>query len=317
MSTQLNTLTTLEAKAIVERGINSRPSLVYEPGRKLDLEGLPIPLQSNGQYQIHAARHVFRIAAPGNGWGKTTLAAVEVDWWGWGDHPYQRDVIPRRPRVMLWVCQKFQQYEVMRAAIERWWPTSVRLSWNGQHHSYSWPDGSRLYVFTAESSWQTLQGVEPDLVVVDEESDSALWHELTRRRRGKVETRYLVTATATQGLTWTYRELYLPWLQYHADLGLDEHRAVLTQQHVIAGTQTPGIFCWPAGSHRDNPTATKASWAYYLTLPAGSKAEREVRLYGGYRDFSGQPVFDLDSLERMRVHLRPGRMGRFEEVRKP
>jgi hypothetical protein len=199
------------------------PSLKYHPGREEDLDEKPVDEADNGQYQLHAAKHVFRICAPGNGWGKTTTAAVELDWWARAQHPYQDT--PQRSIVALWVCQKFQQFEVMKPKLEAWWPPSVGLSWHGQHHRYLWPNGSACFIFTSESSWETLQGVEPDLVLIDEECDAGLWRELVRRRRPPVETRFLITATATQGLTWTYRDLYLPWLQFHAKLGMDEQQA--------------------------------------------------------------------------------------------
>ena len=72
----------------------------------------------------------------------------------------------------------------------------------------------------------------------------------------------------------------------------------------------PGIWCWPTGGHRDNPTATRETWAFYLATTTGHAAERAVRLYGGFREFAGQPVFDPDQLELMRKFLREGRTGR-------
>jgi hypothetical protein len=59
---------------------------------------------------------------------------------------------------------------------------------------------------------------------------------------------------------------------------------------------------------------TPKTWAFYLATTKGNKAEREVRLYGGFREFAGTPVFDLDALERMRPKLAPGRTGRFEKT---
>lgn len=305
----------------LERAHEARPSLTYRPGRTHDLDGRAIDPRDNGQLQLHSSSHVFRYAAPGNGWGKTTLAAVEVDWWGNGFHPLMVGGLPptpaRQPRQLWWICQKFDQWLEMKPKAERWWPKGVSESWHGSEHSYTWPNETTLKIYTAESDWKTMQGPEPALVVVDEECGAAMWYELIRRRRGteETDTRYLITATATQGLTWTYSKLYAPWLKFHADRGMDETQAKYAQAHIIEGTETPGIFVWPNGSHRENPIATKNSWAYQLSLPAGSKAERLVRLYGGHRDFAGTPVFDSDCLEKMRVHLKPGRMGRFEEVR--
>lgn len=305
-----DTLATLEA---VEHVSSARPSLLYSPGRTHDLWGNPVPPERNGQLQFHRAPHVFRIAAPGNGFGKTTLAAVEIDWWGHGDHPWQKLPTRRAFRQMMWVAQKFQQFEMMKPQLEAWWPEYVRSSWRGQpFNNYTWPDGSQLFVITSETDWETIQGIEPDLIVMDEEPSVALWRELQRRRRGKVETRFVVTATATKGLTWTYRELYLPWQKYHQTRGIPEGEAMQRQEHRFEDTELadlPGIWCWPQGSHADNPTATLKSWALYQQMTAGSEAERQVRLYGGFRDFSGSPVFNPDAIDRMRPALRQGRRG--------
>jgi hypothetical protein len=42
-----------------------------------------------------------------------------------------------------------------------------------------------------------------------------------------------------------------------------------------------------------------------------------MRLHGGYRDFSGNPVFDLTRLEEMRKHLEPGVSGWFTRAELP
>lgn len=41
---------------------------------------------------------MIRLVAPGNGWGKTSAAACEADWWGHGDHPYQIRYVRLDPR---------------------------------------------------------------------------------------------------------------------------------------------------------------------------------------------------------------------------
>lgn len=293
-----------------------RPSLRYWSGRKVDLDGLPVAEEDNGQLQFHKSQHIIRVLVPGNGWGKTATLAVEADWCGAGDKHYDAE-LPRRRRAMIWVCQKHQQWEIMRPDIERWWPPSVVATWVGQpSFRYKWPDGSTLHIVTSETDWITLQGIQPDRVFIDESIPVSLWREFIKRRRGATRTRYCIGATATQGLDWTYTELYLPWRQYHERAGISDEREMMRQQlHRFddpALAETPGIWCWPRGSHSDNPTATKETWAFYKQTTGGSQAEREVRLYGGFRSFSGTPVFDLDNLEKMRAGLEHGRIGTIE-----
>ena len=241
--------------------------------------------------------------------------AVEADWWGHADHPWLSDIPRDRPRQIIWCAAKHQQFELVRKKIEQWWPTSVAASWVGApRYQYTWPDKSTMSIITGETDWTTVQGFEPDLVLIDEMIPPNLWRELIKRRRGATRTKYAIAATQTQGLTWMYHEVYKPWKDFHEKLGLlDERSMCRAQRHRWAGDglgDLPGIWCWPTGGHRDNPTATRETWAFYLATTTGHAAERAVRLYGGFREFAGQPVFDPDQLELMRKFLREGRTGR-------
>lgn len=288
----------------------ARPAMGYWPGRRFDLDGKAIHPLDNGQLQFHQSKHVIRTCAPGNGWGKSAVIAVEVDWWGKGDHPWPHELPVHRPRQMVWVAMKFQQWEMLKKVIHPWWPKSVVNSWHGTNHTYAWPDGSTLYIITSETSDDTIQGIEPDLVVGDEQIPRALAHEMLARRRADTTTRFVFNGTATQGLGWMYTELYLPWLKFHTDLGLTEQEAMRQQLHdygainpILAGT--PGIWCWPKGGHNDNPRATAKTWAMLqASFQHFGEVEREVRLYGGYRDLNTSPVFNLAALERQRENLK-------------
>lgn len=290
-----------------------RPSDAYHPGRRLSIDGNPIDLIDNGQFQFHNAPHAIRQLAPGNGWGKTATVAVEVDWWGHRDHPYLKD-IPARPRLMVWIAQKHQQWDLMRKKVEAWWPAGVVKSWVGSpRFAYTWPDGSTLSIITAETDWTTVQGIEPDLVIIDESIPVALWREMLKRRRGSTRTKFCISATATQGLDWMYYDVHLPWRKYHEANGITDEREMMRRQlhrwDDPALCDLPGIWCWPQGSHRDNPTATAETWAFYLKTTTGSPAERMVRLYGGFQSFSASPVFDPESVEKMKKFVDQGRKG--------
>lgn len=300
----------------LKRWEDRRPSLNYRPGRLLDLDGNEIDSRDNGQLQFHMAPHAIRLLTPGNGFGKTGTLAVEAAWWGNGFHPYHQVLPDARPIKMAWCCQKFGQWDMMRADIEAWWPPSVVHSWNGQNHSYQFPQGV-LHIITAEMDWESLQGIQPHILFSDERFPVALWRELSKRRRGKTRTRFCIAGTQTSGIQWEYHELYRPWLEFHQRRGMTEAQAMQAQLHRFDDpdlAELPGIWCWPKGGHYDNPTATRETWAFYRATTRGHPAEVAVRLHGGFRDFAGQPVFDPESLERMRVSLKPGRVGRFEEV---
>ena len=299
---------------VLDRFYAERPNRRYMPGRTHDLDGRPVPEIDRWQLQFHMAPHVIRTACPGNGAGKSTVIACEIDWWNGGGHPWPHEIPYHRPRQCIWIAQKHQQWEFMKKVIEPWWPRDVVASWRGQpHFDYTWPDGSTLSIITSETHWTTVQGIEPDLVVGDEEIPPQLAREMRMRRRSNSRTRFVFNGTATQGISWVYRDLYLPWKAYHEARGImDEREMMRAQLHdygdinpVLAGL--PGIWCWPQGGHYDNPTATRQTWAFYQTqLAHFSSAERAVRAHGGFRDFASTPVFNLDALERMRKYLTKG-----------
>lgn len=294
----------------------ARPSTLYKPGRLIDIWGKPVAPEDNGQLQFHMAPHEIRSASPGNGWGKTQISTIEVDWWGHGDHPWPHDM-PERALQMVWICKKLQQWELLKKVVHPWWPKNVTETWRGQpFNDYRWPNGSTLTVLSDQTDRTTIAGIEPDLVVADEEFDVRIANEIRLRRRGKTRTRFIFNGTATEGLTWVSQQVYMPWKQFHEKLGITDEREMMRRQLHDFGDDfpslkgVPGIWCWPKGCHADNPTATIQTWErQQATVRHYPKVEREVRLYGGYRDYNGSPVFDQEALALMRADLRAGEPG--------
>lgn len=271
----------------------------------------------HGQQQFHRAEHVFRICAPGNGWGKTAAIAAEVGYWIAGFCPIlspdeNRTRYPQWPRIINIVVTKFDHWEKIRKDWEKFWPKG--WSFNGQRHVYTWPDGSQCFLISGEGDWKNEQGTNPDLIAFDETCPASLWRELRMRRRGQRKTRFIFAATQTQGLTWMYTDLYQPWLQWHAKRGYTEDMAVDVQGHEFDDPElagVPGIWCWPYGGAGDNPANSAQDVALYRQATFGSDIEKAVRMQGGFRDFSGKPVFPLDRLEEQVT--RKGEEGSLED----
>lgn len=279
-----------------------RPCLAYEPGNPKRFPNL----EDRYQLQFHRSRHIVRMLVLGNGAGKTTTAAVEADWWLQGTHPYQRDFVSRPPVRVWWVCQKFQQWEELQEQIERRCFTAG-WQWNDNKHRYSWPNGSKFTVFSGDGSWEGMQGPNPDLVIIDEECEAAMWRELSMRRRGDKKTRYIIPATATKGKRWMFHDIYTPWLKHHVDKGLSEAEAMREQSH-------PDYWVWPRGGLLDNPANDEGDVRWYdATLANASPQERQARLRGGFVDLNQSPVFDLDALDAVEQMIkqanRPGVQG--------
>ncbi|WP_428936908.1 hypothetical protein [Fontivita pretiosa] len=261
-----------------------------------------------GQLQFHKAPHTVRCLFPGNGFGKTTAAGVEVNWWVTHSHPWQQ--IPRRPLIVIWCCETFKQFKILRTQLEeQCFDRPFRFNKGDNLYSFEggpFP-GSQMFLVSGDASWTHVQGINPDLVIFDEEPPEALWNEMKMRRRGLRKTRYCFAATATRGMTWMYRDLYVPWLKHHADQGLDELAAMCAQTH-------PTLWVWPRGGIDSNPGADRGDRAWYHSQTFNSDAERSVRLGGGFADFSGTPVFDLFALEQQLKNLQDGQVGAFVHV---
>jgi len=285
----------VENEERVERHQRARPSDFYRP-------------HTGGQRQFHQAPHIIRCLFPGNGFGKTTAAGNEVNWWVSHTHPWQK--IPRRPLIVIWCCETFKQFKILRTQLEEQC-FDRPFTYNKSDHVYTFNGGphpgSQMFLVSGDSSWTHVQGINPDLVIFDEEPPEALWNEMKMRRRGVRKTRYVFAATATQGMTWMHRDLYLPWLKHHAGLSLDEHRAMEEQSH-------PRLWTWAKGGITDNPGADAGDRDWYASQTFNSEAERSVRLGGGFADFSGTPVFDLAALEQQALNLRNGEDGSFVHV---
>lgn len=252
------------------------------------------------QYHFHRSDHIIRGLALGNGAGKTTSAGVEADWFLQHNHPYLK--IPDWKIQVIWVTLKYGQFELLREQLE-YTCFTPGFKWSESEHVYEWPNGSTLTVLSDDGDWTTSQGINPDLVIIDEECDRRWWRELQMRRRGRKKTKYVIAATATKGLRFFYNDVFKPWLDHHAKLGLAEAEACRVQSH-------PTIWMWAHGGIVDNPVHDESDvkW-YHEGVSFGSAAERQVRLGGGFMDLNAAPVFDPEGVKALEAWQRVQRRG--------
>ncbi len=260
-----------------------------------------------GQVQALCSPHTYRILIPGNGWGKTTCMALDVDLLMQRDDPFKPQVMPDadgedRPTTAVWFCQKYQQWEIMQPDVEAL--LSRPYKWRSNQHYYEWPNGSRLFILSSDSDWAAIQGIELDAVYFDEHPDRKFWTEMLYRRRGKKKTRYMVAATMTQGITWFVTSVIQPWEEHCRSLGLTNDEAIRRQPH-------PTTFIWNVGGIHDNPSMTEADAAHYDSITVASEKERMVRRHGGYADFVGEAVFAIEPLQAMEAAASDGESGAF------
>ncbi len=240
-----------------------------------------------GQLAFHRSTHRIRTLFPGNGFGKTTAGAAECH--AWCTHLNRWQETPAWPVMVVWACPDFKQFDKLRTQIEAD-IIGKNARWVADKNKYVYPGGDEFYIISCDRSWKYIQGINPDLFVFDEEPPAPLWRESQMRRRGRRDTRYVVIATATKGITWMSKVLYEPWKKHHRDAGMDEDQGIAVQTH-------PSIFCIPKGSARDNPGVSEDQWEAYQTVGWTSDKERQVRLFGGFQSWVGDAVYDGAGVE--------------------
>lgn len=269
-----------ELEQALVRYTNAFPSTLYNP-------------HDRGQLQFHLARHMIRGLFPGNGFGKTTAAIAEAN--DLCTHGYRWGYGVTWPASVIWFAQIFDQFELLKPQIDEE-IIGDQAVWNASKHRYEYPNGSQIWVVSCDRKWTAVQGINPDLVIFDEQPKLSIWREMLMRRRGKRKTRYVFAATATQGMSWMYDEVYLPWLEHHKELSLDSDAALEIQSH-------PRIWCWPKGGIDDNPGADAEDREHYHTTTWSSEKEKKVRLHGGFEDWTGDPVFNPEAIEFLRSQI--------------
>lgn len=234
------------------------------------------------QEQLRTATHRIRAMFVGNRSGKSIGMAREVQ------------VAMNKPNgIAVWVCPQFKQFDLLRPDFEALVFDKDAEYVHDDH--YRWPNGSKCFIIPRERDWQFIQGVNPDLVCVDEECPVSLWRELRARGAGFRDTRYVIGATATSGdITWMAEEIYETWVRFHADLGMDEDEAMKAQKH-------PEIWCWPRGGIADNRAMSPAKVAYFQSLTWGNDKEKAVRNSGGFQQWVGDAVFSPDDQDWLRA----------------
>lgn len=260
--------------------------------RRLKMDPTWEYMPSPGQLQFHQSRHAVRFLCPGNGWGKTVACGHEVA--AWMTHSNRWRLTPGRRVTACWFPEDYKQFRILLEKLREkcWGPVPV---WREQAHTITWPDGGTLYVVPKDRNWKHIQGIPLDLAIFDEHFPKALYTEIQMRRRGEQPTEIVIAATMTLGLTWEYRAIYKPWLDFHAALGFTEAEAMKLQKH-------HAIFCWAKGGLEDNPSMSAEDRRHAeQDVSYSCDKEKIVRLGGGFQDWSGDPVFDGDAIDRLNV----------------
>jgi len=267
-----------EALVEFEELKHNQPSLFYKPHA--------------GQQAFHAAKHQIRLLAPGNRWGKTTAAAIEAD--RTLQHTRRDNLI----NEVLWFVPQLRQFDILQAQLDAMALTKP-YTLNAQDNLLIWHNTvghvkGKMWIIPSDQDWKRIQGVNPDLIVMDEEPPLALWNELQARSFGAKRTRYIFTMTSTEGWSWVADKIWLPWKNYHEGMGIGEEDAMHAQRH-------PLIWAWPIGGIEDNTSISEDEQKRFLSLDFGHQNLNKIRRRGGFLPIGQHSVFSLDALEWMRA----------------
>lgn len=268
-------LSAADAVLLLKEQRRQRPSAFYKPHA--------------GQEAFHRAKQRIRWATTGNRFGKTTMMAVEFDWWIQKSHPYR--VIPDEFIEAWWFCPQVRQFDQLRRQLDASAFTQG-YRFNASDMTFTWDGKGKLWIIPQDRDWHYIQGPNPHVIGLDEEPPHALWGELFTRGIGTRATVYMGAMTSTHGLSWVETELYKPWLDHHAARGLGVDQAAIAQLH-------PDIWFLPEGGVEDNPNISPQEAKRLLDHDYGHPGLNKVRKRGGFAAVGVSSVFDGLALEAM------------------
>lgn len=234
---------------------------------------------TEAQLNVHKDPKKKRIVWGGNRSGKSRVGATECVWWATGTHPYRATPKPCR----IWAVGL--DYPTVRDGIKPMY-FDVLLP-KGE---YKWWQADQLYEITkgpgkgsiiglksCDSGREKFQSVTRDFIWLDEEAPEEIFNECLARLLD-VDGSLIMTFTPLEGLTWSYRRLFL---NESSDPQVSPHRLRTIDNPIFGGEEE----------------AKKRLASVYTGL---TQEELEARLVGDYIPLAGRPVFDRLRLSELR-----------------
>lgn len=219
-----------------------------------------------------------RYVSGGNRAGKTTIEVVDAIWNALDVHPFRR-------RPAHWghgaIKQRFVVVDIIKGVhqiilpeLKRWLPASALIngswddSWDERHLTLTLKNKSTFQFLTHQMDLDKHGGTKLHAVYFDEEPPQDIFNE-NLMRLIDYDGWWMVAATSTQGIGWTYEYLVEPWEQ-------------LQQQ----GEEDPNLDFFTL-SQLDNPHLLSAPSDRNRFYVAMSKEDREIREEGKIVSRSG------------------------------
>lgn len=173
------------------------------------------------QKRFHMTAKRGRFLSGGNRGGKSDAEVVEAIWWATNTHPY----IPRPESwgngplnirfVVVDIAKGVEQ--IVLPKIKRWATTSMLVdgsfdkSWDAKNLIFTFSNGSTIDFVTWGMDLMKLGGVPRHLIFFDEEPPQHIFNE-SMMRLIDYNGWWVIAATPTKGMGWTYDLLWEPAL---------------------------------------------------------------------------------------------------------
>lgn len=174
------------------------------------------------QKRFHMTAKRGRFLSGGNRGGKSDAEVVEAIWWATNTHPY----IPRPESwgkgalqirfVVVDIAKGVEQ--IVLPKLKRWTTTSMLVegsfdkSWDAKNLIFTFSNGSTIDFVTWGMDLMKLGGVPRHLIFFDEEPPQPIFNE-SMMRLIDYNGWWVIAATPTKGMGWTYDLLWEPALE--------------------------------------------------------------------------------------------------------
>lgn len=190
----------------IERSVSSKPNI---------LNYVPYPEQE----RFHRSTKPGRYVSGGNRGGKTDAIVVDAIWWATNTHPYTTrpekwGAGPIQIRfIVVDVVKGVEQFILPK--LRRWLAPSMCIdgsfdkSWDPRALLFTFANGSTIDFLTHAMDMSKFGGVPRHLIYFDEIPPQNLFVE-SMMRLIDYDGFWAIAATSTEGLGWTYEEIWEP-----------------------------------------------------------------------------------------------------------
>lgn len=216
-----------------------RIDLITERKRRI-LAKKPVYKPNEGQQGVHIDTKSIRIAAAGNGSGKTALGVQEVIWWATGYNPVLNTFTKVPSTVVILLDSPLKVDQVWLPEIKKWFPLedSCELRKNGHpyYNQITFKNGSQVLFMFHNQEDMVFEGIQLDYLVTDEPFPQRIWVSLTRgmRKKGAVP-KVLILGTPVDQ-PWIYRDLWKKASSgERTDIGLHRFHSEVNKANMAEG----------------------------------------------------------------------------------